>query len=247
MRENVAFMSYVRGDDDREASEGESEGSRLGRLREALSAEVERLTGAPFAIFQDRHDIQWGADWRAEVMASLDRSTFFIPIITPGYFESPLCRGELEKFLIRERVLGRTNLILPIYYETFDPLHDPLRQAADPLIRAMAERQVDDWRELRHEPLTTPAVRRRIIWLAQQVANMLPSATATVALSRALGVTRRDRSGNSRRSATDIRWESSVVIVGDSARAHFRSLARAVQEAAAGASSSFRAPTARVS
>lgn len=236
MPENVGFMSYVRMDDDRDESQDEShdESTRLSRFREALSAEVERLTSTPFVIFQDRTDIPWGADWRTRTTASLNRSTFFIPIITPGYFESPLCRGELEQFLIRERALGRTNLILPIYYETFEPLHDPLRQATDPLIRTIAERQLDDWRELRHEPLNTPAVRRRFTRLAQGIAALLPSATATVASTRALGFTRRDRGGNARRSTVDMRSESSVVIVGDTARAHFRSLAQAVRESAAG-------------
>lgn len=232
MPENVGFMSYVRSDDHRDESEGES--SRLSRFREALSAEVERLTSTPFPIFQDRTDIHWGADWRARIKASLDRSTFFIPVITPGYFDSPQCRGELEQFLIRESALGRSNLILPIYYETFAPLHDPLRQAADPLIRTVAERQLDDWRELRHESVTTPAVRRRVTRLAQEVAALLPAAAVTVASTRALGYTRRDRGGNSRRSVADIRSESSAIIVGDTARAHFRSLAGAVREAAAG-------------
>lgn len=236
MPENVGFMSYVRMDDDRDESHDEShdESTRLSRFREALSAEVERLTGTPFVIFQDRTDIPWGADWRARTTASLNRSTFFIPIVTPGYFDSPLCRGELEQFLIRERALGQTKLILPIYYETFDALHDPLRQAADPLIRTIAERQLDDWRELRHEPLNTPMVRRRFTRLAQGVAALLPSATASVASTRALGFTRRDRGGNRRQSVVDIRSESSVIIVGDTTRAHFRNLARAVQDVAAG-------------
>jgi F-box protein 11 len=235
--DDIGFLSYVRADDSRDEGEieGQNESSRLSRFREALSAEVERLTGSPFPIFQDRTDIRWGSDWRARTRASLERSTFFIPILTPGYFESPLCRGELEQFLIRERSLGRTDLILPIYYETFDPLHDPLRQAVDPLLRTISGRQIDDWRELRHESVTTPAVQRRIAKLAQEVTVLLPSAIANVASTRALGYTRRDRGGNARPGAVDIRSESSVIIVGESRRAHFRSLAAAVREAVAGA------------
>jgi parallel beta-helix repeat protein len=232
MQESVGFMSYARPDDDVDANLDGS--SRLSRFRQALSVEVERLTGAPFAVFQDRDDIHWGANWRARITESLERSTFLIPVITPRYFESPLCRGELEQFLARERALGRTDLVLPIYYVTFDSLHDSLRQAADPLVRAIAERQLDDWRELRHEPLSTPAVQRRITRLAREVAALLPSATATVASTRALGFSRRDRGGNTRRTGVAIRTESSVVVVGDTARAQFRSVARAVAEAAAG-------------
>ncbi|MEV0585457.1 right-handed parallel beta-helix repeat-containing protein [Nonomuraea sp. NPDC050310] len=236
MSDGVGFLSYARADDSRDEgeTEGQIESSWLSRFREALSAEVERLTGFPFVIFQDRVDIRWGSDWRAQIRTSLERSTFLIPIITPGYFESPLCRGELEQFLIRERALGRTDLILPIYYETYDPLYDPLRQATDPLLRTIASRQVDDWRELRHESISTPAIQRRIAKLAQEIVTLLPSATATVASSRALGHVRRDRGGSSRSSRVDIRSESSVVIVGEGARAHFRSLAAAVREVPAG-------------
>jgi parallel beta-helix repeat protein len=231
MPENIGFMSYARMDDE---DEQQGASSRLSRFREALATEVERLSGTPFVIFQDRTDISWGASWRKRITESLDQATFFFPIITPRYFDSPPCRGELEQFLIRERALGRDNLILAIYYETFDPLYDPRRQAIDPLIRAVAERQLDDWRELRHEPSSTPAVRRRITRLAQEVASLLPSATAAVASSRALGFTRRDRGGSSRRTFTDVRSESSVIVVGDTPRADFRSLARAVKDAPAG-------------
>ncbi len=229
MPEVAGFMSYVRLDDD--ILEG---ATRLSRFREALSAEVERLAGTPFAIFQDRDDIHWGANWRSRITESLDTSTFFIPIITPRYFESPPCRAELEQFLARERALRRTDLVLPIYYETFDALNDPLRGAADPLVRAVADRQLDDWRELRHELLTAPAVQTRITRLAREVAALLPSATATVASTRALGFSRRDRGGTTRRAGLAIRTESPVVVVGDTARAQYRSVARAVAEAAAG-------------
>jgi hypothetical protein len=49
----VAFLSYVRSDDDHD-------GGRITELRQRLEGEVRMQTGLPFHIFQDRNDIRWG-------------------------------------------------------------------------------------------------------------------------------------------------------------------------------------------
>ena len=49
-------------------------------------------TGEEFPIFQDRNDIKWGQNWKQRVEESLDRYTFLIPVITPGFFKSSNCR-----------------------------------------------------------------------------------------------------------------------------------------------------------
>ncbi len=226
MLENITFMSYVHLDDERE-------GGQLTAFREILSREVASLTGGSFTIFQDRNDIRWGASWQQRIKESLDSATFFIPIITPSYFESPSCRSELEQFLARENSMDRADLILPIYYITFELLNDPIRQAADPLVKAIAARQLEDWRELRHEPFTAPAVRQRIKRIANDLASALPSVSAAVASTQTLGFTRKDRTGTPRKQSVP-RREPPVLIVGDSDKAHFRSLARAVEQATAG-------------
>ena len=60
IREPVAFLSYVRSDD-------EHDWGRITKLRQRLEGEVKIQTGRPFAIFQDRNDIIWGQQW-AEVI-----------------------------------------------------------------------------------------------------------------------------------------------------------------------------------
>ena len=86
MPDNLAFMSYVRADDDQDEilGEDELESSRLSRLRETLSAEVERASGTPFEIFQDSVDIRWGSDWRARTTASHEPSDASPPSWVPG-------------------------------------------------------------------------------------------------------------------------------------------------------------------
>src|SRR3982751_4267728 len=99
-RNPIAFMSYVRLDD-------QDENGRLTQFRERLSGEVRMQTGEAFDIFQDRNDIAWGQQWKERIDETLDAVTFLIPVITPTFFKSPACRNELERFLKREESLGR--------------------------------------------------------------------------------------------------------------------------------------------
>ena len=85
----VAFMSYVRFDD-------EHENGRLTQFCQRLSGEVQLQTGEKFPIFQDRKDIAWGQQWQERLDESLDEVTFLILILTPGFFKSSACRNLVE-------------------------------------------------------------------------------------------------------------------------------------------------------
>lgn len=158
----AAFFSYSRFDD-------QHEGGKLTQLRERLSAEVQFQTSEEFLIFQDRKDIAWGQNWKARIDEALDAVTLLIPIVTPNFFRSPACREELERFLKRERQLGRGDLILPVYYLSTPELDDPNRREGDELARVLATRQYADWRDLRFEPLTSEVVRKAIAQLASRM------------------------------------------------------------------------------
>src|SRR5262249_30687721 len=104
---------------------------------------------------------------------SLDAATFLIPVITPAFFKSPYCRGELERFLKRESDLGRTDLILPVYYVECSVLSDKAKREQDPLAQTIWARQNADWRELRFEPFTSPEVGKRLAAMARQIVAAL--------------------------------------------------------------------------
>jgi parallel beta-helix repeat protein len=167
----VAFMSYVRFDD-------EYENGRLSQFRERLSGEVHAQTGEEFPIFQDRKDIEWGQNWKERVEDSIDQVTFLIPIITPSFFRSKACRDELERFLEREERLKRNDLILSVYYIDCPLLNDKSKCERDRLARVLAERQYADWRDLRFEPFTSPQVGKTLAQLAIQIRDALERVTA---------------------------------------------------------------------
>lgn len=158
----AAFMSYARFDD-------LHDDGQLTQFRERLSAEVRVQTGEEFPVFQDRNDISWGQNWQKRIDQTLDAVTLLLVIITPGFFRSRACRAEVERFLARERELGRDDLILPVYYVSAPQLEDPVGREDDELARLLASRQFADWRELRFEPFTSPVVRRAIAQLAARM------------------------------------------------------------------------------
>ncbi len=174
-------MSYVRFDD-------EHENGRLTEFCKRLSGEVRLQTGEAFHIFQDRNDIAWGQQWEQRIGDSIDVVTFLIPIITPGFLKSRPCRAEWERFIEREKRFRRNDLILPVYYVNCPILHDEARWQTDSIAKVIAGRQYADWRELRFEPFTSPAVGKTIARMATQVVEALerekPEQPAVVATSK---------------------------------------------------------------
>ena len=158
----AAFMSYVRFND-------QHDDGQLSQFRERLEAEVRAQTGEEFAIFQDRNDIAWGQNWQLRIDEALDAVTLLLVIITPSLFRSPACRAEFQKFRERERGLGRSDLILPVYYIGARELEDPALPEADDMARVLASRQFADWRELRFKPFTSPPVRKAVAQLASRM------------------------------------------------------------------------------
>ncbi len=166
-------MSYVRFND-------EHDDGQLTAFRERLSTEVRAQTGEEFPIFQDRNDIAWGQGWQQRIDETLDAVTLLLVIITPGLFRSPACRAEVARFLERERALGRSDLILPVYYISTREMDDPVLREGDELARVLATRQFADWRALRFEAFTSPVVRKGIARLGERMRDAFwqPPATA---------------------------------------------------------------------
>ncbi len=162
-RTPLAFMSYVN-DDDKYAN------GKITKFREHLSRAVKAHRGGPFEIFQDKNDIKWGQPWQERINDALDATIFLIPIITPSFFNSILCREELERFLKREKELGRNDLILPVYYIESPVLKD---DANDTLAQIIATHQYTDWRDLRDDSFTIRKVRKALAKMAQQIIEAL--------------------------------------------------------------------------
>ncbi len=181
-------MSYARSDDNHGC---------LTEFRERLGDEVRVQIGEEFLIFQDRKNIQWGENGEARIKESLDEVTFLIPIITPSFFNSQPCRRELQRFLEREKKLGRKDLVLPIYYVDCPLLNDKEERTGDELAQVIATRQradCADWRKLRFKPFDSQEVREALAELGVQIRDALERVQTSekkVALEQDADATRR--------------------------------------------------------
>jgi TIR domain len=140
MADRQAFWSYVHRDDD-------DENGRIVHLARLLGRRLRLLTGSDFEIFVDRDGLAWGDDWGAKIGEALLDTSFFIPIVTPSYFRSESCRGELLQFSSSAQALGLEELILPIYYADVPELSDS-SPSGDGLIDLVRRYQWQDWREV---------------------------------------------------------------------------------------------------
>lgn len=170
----IAFMSYVRADD-------EHDGGRISTIRARLEGEVRIQTGKNFPIFQDRNDLVWGDQWKSRIKSAIMDSTFLIPVVTPSYFKSYMCRSEFDDFLIRERTLGQNDLILPIYYLDCLEMSDA---HPDEIGKVLRDRNYSDLRKYRFTPLDSPELQYQIAEQARAIVKNIARVTDALAIAK---------------------------------------------------------------
>jgi hypothetical protein len=162
----LAFLSYLSFNND-------VDNGAISAFSCDLSDEVKVQTGKDFHIFQDRRDIRWGQNWSARIGEALKSATFFIPILTPGYFASEQCLSELAAFLKYEKQLGRQDLMLPVVYVSPKLPGGELCVYAHPLEKEIFERQCVDWTALRFSDSKSLERKRRLSDLALEIKSAI--------------------------------------------------------------------------
>jgi hypothetical protein len=158
----AGFWSYTHEDD-------KHEGGAIRRLEGRIREEYSLITGEEFTVFVDREDIAWGEQWKQRIDNALVTTTFFIPIVTPRYFQRPECRRELFEFARQSKSLGVTELICPILYvpvEGLGPDH------SDEAVALVARAQYESWTDLRLCDEQSSEHRRAVNRLATRLAEV---------------------------------------------------------------------------
>lgn len=173
------FWSYVHSDD-------EAEGGRISQLARDVVAQYQMITGDMIELFLDRDSLEWGDDWRPKVDSSLASVAFFIPVLTPRYFQSAECRRELNFFGRRATSLGVRELVMPIMYVDAPGLHDdPPVDEAMALVKPF---QWEDWTQLRFASPQSGEYRIAVSRLAKRLAEANDAADRADVSGRAIAL-----------------------------------------------------------
>jgi hypothetical protein len=116
-----------------------------------------------------------GQNWSERIRDCIESVNFLICIITPRFFRSEACRAEFDRFVKLEQAIGRSDLILPVYYIDSPLLNDEEKRNADPIAQLIGMRNYADWRALRFESLNSPAAKRMLARLATDIRLALES------------------------------------------------------------------------
>jgi hypothetical protein len=158
----AAFWSYVHDDD-------AAEGGRITELARDLQRQYGLLTGGELELFLDRDALRWGDDWRERIAEALAAATFFIPIMTPRFFDSAECRREVIRFAREAGRLGVESLVLPVLYVPVPDLE--VDEPSDEALLLLKPYHYENWASLRFEERTSGPYRRAVARLAQRLAD----------------------------------------------------------------------------
>lgn len=169
----IGFWSYVREDD-------ASDGGRILALSRDIRASYRLQTAEELRLFVDRETIQWGEEWEKLIGDAIAGTTFFIPIITPSYFQSNPCRQELLKFVREADRLGLRQLLMPVYWVKVAELEESGGESSNEAIRAIATHQWRDLRDVRLEDRESAQYRKAVDGLAGEIARRAVEVAKTV-------------------------------------------------------------------
>lgn len=160
------FFSYAHADDISQ---------RLQKLRGDLCEEYSMLTGETLNLFIDRDGLAWGVKWQESITAGIDSSMFFIPVLTPRYFQSTNCLKELGQYLSKVEIEGAPQLILPVLFVDVDRDYLDIDRK---LLGKVLAYQYEDWTDLRFVPRSSERYKRAINKMAERLLS------ANIALER---------------------------------------------------------------
>jgi len=155
------FLSYSRKDDD--------EFHLVKPFISKLKALVLAKSGRPLNLFLDQIDIEWGAKWRDRLDVEVENALVFIPLLSANYLLSEHCRAEFLAFYRKAKVLGVTELLLPVLlFES--PLFVP--DSEDEVVQLSEERQ---WKLIEAAILAGPTSPTYITIMADLASSLLVS------------------------------------------------------------------------
>ncbi|MBH0098779.1 toll/interleukin-1 receptor domain-containing protein [Salinibacterium sp. NSLL150] len=156
------FWSYAHVDDS-------SDHGRITLLAQHLASEIRVISGLEVDLFVDRKSLQWGDEWRTNIDRALTASTFFVPILSPTYFQQIECRNEFINFYREAKSRALDNLLLPLSYT---PVSDFKSTNPDEIVAIASSYEFEDWSRLRLKDPTSEGYRSGVNKLATRIIGL---------------------------------------------------------------------------
>ena len=167
----TGFFSYAHEDDYNNV---------LTQLQNDLRHAYKVLTGQDLVLFFDRGDIKWGQKWQESINGGIESASFFIPVLSPCYFLSENCVGELSQYMSKMEEWNSADLILPIKWVNFDN-NDLVNNSKLFLkVNEVVKHQWEDWTVLRFEEPLSKQYRVAINKMAEHLAEANQRITAAI-------------------------------------------------------------------
>jgi hypothetical protein len=139
----------------------------VSQLADRLGRELQVQFGEPINVIWDEHRLRPDAKWSEEAGKWLQLASFLVPVVSPSYFRSDVCRKDFEVFLEREQRTGRT-LIFPVRFVATGESEDSAAQSQPAWVQGLRRHKVFDLRLYRFD-LDTKDARRVISFLAASI------------------------------------------------------------------------------
>lgn len=139
----------------------------VNQLVDRLGQELQIQFGEPINVIWDEHRLRPDATWSEGAEKWLQLASFLVPVISPSYFRSDLCRKEFEVFLGREQQAGRT-LIFPVRFVATGESEGSAAQSQPAWVQGLRRHKAFDLRPYRFD-LDTKDARRVISFLAASI------------------------------------------------------------------------------
>jgi len=142
------------------------------RVYRELRAQLGR-NAENFKLWRDKDALAAGVNWKDKLNEAVSESVFFIAMVSPSALNSPFCRYEFERFLERERELGRDDLVFPVLYISVPELEQKNRTETDAFITIVKDREYVDWRGIRHRTKDAQEVKETVEQFCNHVVRAL--------------------------------------------------------------------------
>jgi hypothetical protein len=141
-------------------------------FRDHFEFHVQRKTGKPLTVFQDKRNIHGGEEWARILSDELDSAKLLLILLSPGWLNSEWCRKEYTLFC-NSNNSSRTRPIFPLMWDKVLDDHVEKGSEADAIFSELKKYQIRDWTGFSDDNWGSPDINKSAGTLATEIHRLL--------------------------------------------------------------------------